>query len=172
MTPSVEFLDSSHTAILVGLGLRVVSSHTAILATHREGRGGAPRAGVVHRGQGWGRGCPGRTRHLRAMERAATGRTAAGQGRVAGSAGTEGAHMTPQDTTKRQATSALDGTLCSMHTPKMATHTGTDARITWHGRMILRVVRSSRRSRRGEAGGMGCCRVQGAGPLAASGVRA
>ena len=59
--------------------------------------------------------------------------------------------MTPQDTTKRQATSALDGTLCSMHTAKMATHTGTDARITWHGRMRLRVVRSSRRGRRGEA---------------------
>ena len=27
---------------------------------------------------------------------------------------------------------ALDGTLCSMHTAKRATHTGTDARITWH----------------------------------------
>ena len=58
MTPSVEFLDSSHTAILVGLGLgrglglRVVSSHTAILATHREGRGGAPRAGWYTEGRG------------------------------------------------------------------------------------------------------------------------
>jgi len=39
--------------------------------------------------------------------------------------------MTPHDTTKRQATSALEGTLCSMHTPKRATHTGTDARMTW-----------------------------------------
>ena len=38
--------------------------------------------------------------------------------------------MTPIETTTRQATSALEGTLCSMHTPNIATHTGTDARIT------------------------------------------
>merc|ERR1719298_369447 len=41
------------------------------------------------------------------------------------------ASMTPIETTTRQATSALEGTLCSMHTPNIATHTGTDARITW-----------------------------------------
>ena len=41
------------------------------------------------------------------------------------------AHITPIETTKRQQTSAFEGILCSMHTPKIATHTGTDARITW-----------------------------------------
>ena len=83
-----------------------------------------------------------------------------------------GGHMTPQDTTKRQATSALDGTLCSMHTPKMATHTGTEARITWQGRVMSRVMRAGVAiRRRGEAGGRAGL-LQGAGswPEAVAGV--
>jgi len=41
------------------------------------------------------------------------------------------ASITPMETTNRQRTSALVGILFSMHTPNTATHTGTDARMTW-----------------------------------------
>merc|ERR1719223_2167901 len=62
--------------------------------------------------------------------------------------------MTPMETTTRQATSALEGTLCSMHTAKSATHTGTEARITWRGRTKACALRASRCGRRGQAGGL------------------
>ena len=39
--------------------------------------------------------------------------------------------MTPTETTKRQAISALVGILCSMQMASSATSTGTEARITW-----------------------------------------
>ena len=48
---------------------------------------------------------------------------------------------------------ALDGTLCSMHTAKRATHTGTDARITWR-------MRSHVRSREAHEVVVGCVRFR------------
>ena len=44
--------------------------------------------------------------------------------------------------------------MCSMHTAKSATHTGTEARITWRGRTESCALRASRCGRRGQAGGL------------------
>ena len=116
MTPSKEFLVSSHTAIL----------------GRTEDRG--------QRGGGAGRGGPRLFGECAAFvrdgarSRGAEEEVARGQGRQRERGDTGQAHMTPHDTIKRQATSALEGTLCSMHTAKTATHTGTDARIIWCGR--------------------------------------